>query len=90
MALLTSVPLDLLHGHALNAEFLKRLFNFVKFERFDDGFDLLHGGLCSFPSGVGHGKKFTVFEHFAGSASTPVEPFGTAEETGAHKLGAAV
>ena len=31
-------------GHAIDADAFERLFDFVEFERLDDGFDFLHSG----------------------------------------------
>ena len=43
VALLAAEALDLGHGQALDAGFLKRFLHLVQLERLDDRFDLLHG-----------------------------------------------
>ena len=43
VALLAAKTLDLRNGHALRAHSRQRLFNFLEFERFNDGVDFFHG-----------------------------------------------
>ena len=43
MALLAAEPLDLGHCHAVDADLGQGLAYIVQLERFDDGFNLLHG-----------------------------------------------
>jgi hypothetical protein len=55
MTLLAAEALGFDDGHALEADFLERLFDVVQFERLDDGFDFLHR---STPLSTKHWRDF--------------------------------
>src|SRR5579859_811574 len=49
MAFLPAEAADLSHGEALDPDLTKGVLHFVELERLDDGFNLLHPVLLSFP-----------------------------------------